>query len=370
MSDHKTEDTRLYSMAYVRACGKDHKAALVLAQLFYWWPKKRANQQGVKKSASDWEIELELSEAEVARINKVLVKLGLVEIYKAPWGHFKSESTFYILTAKAFELQAPPTNQGVVSGEALPGNSGVVVKAPPTNSGITENTTSFTENTKPNPTSVTPSVVTQTACAGSTTALPAESKTTSDKKLLGWAVRWTARTGEALEGFDPKYLKDIGAQMWKQHYDPRVIIDWITERDQHGYKRWSSFLMRAISDKGLGAVHHTSSKYDKPRLDFFLDHADTAWSMWSEAKKDAEEWAAVKKPTSPPQSPAAPPAPVTPSASSAAPIQAVVAATTDDLPWYQPATSEDELRAAIAKGWKGSDPTPKPQPKKNLTAAA
>jgi hypothetical protein len=52
------------------------------------------------------------------------------------------------------------------------------------------------------------------------------------------------------------------------------------------------------------------------------------------------------------------------------PAQAAVAATDDYMPWYQPVMSDEEIRAAASKGWKGSNPAPKPLEHKNLTAHA
>ncbi|REE21202.1 hypothetical protein B0G71_4354 [Paraburkholderia sp. BL27I4N3] len=139
---HASEDTRLFSMADSRAMGFDLEAAVVLGQIRYWWPKRVRGHRGVKKSYADWKKELGISKDKVQRINGVLVRCGMVEIYKGPWGRFKSESTFYVLTEKALAMRAlagkPPMLQ-----KALAGN-------PP----ITENTKDSTKEEKTTPATV------------------------------------------------------------------------------------------------------------------------------------------------------------------------------------------------------------------------
>lgn len=144
-----SHDDEWHVMACVRLCRGDHLAGLLLSQLIYWWPRKRPGQKGVKKSVSDWQAELMLSRAQVERINRVLTKLGLIEIYQAPWGHFKSPSTFYVLTPAALDWGKPlATKQQMVSGKPLAGKSHVVGKPLASFSQVTETTKDFTEITE------------------------------------------------------------------------------------------------------------------------------------------------------------------------------------------------------------------------------
>jgi len=193
VKQHQADDNRLYSMAYVRLCKGDHKAALLLAQLVYWWPKKRANHRGVKKSYGDWEAELMLSEKEVKRINKVLEKeLGLVEIYQEAWGHFKSISTFYVLSEQVLGIKAPSPTGGVVVEEAPSPKGGVASKAPPPKVGITDNTTSLTEKEESKPVAAshaTASLQPQPLTGGSEKSKPTPvttGKKPAEKKSLNW----------------------------------------------------------------------------------------------------------------------------------------------------------------------------------------
>jgi hypothetical protein len=109
-------------MTCIRACAGDHVAGLLLSQVLYWYPKRRAGQKGVKKSASDWQADLMLSRDQVRRINAVLKRLELVEITKAPWGRFKSDSTFYTPTAKALELVKPQGGKSPMVSKPQGGN--------------------------------------------------------------------------------------------------------------------------------------------------------------------------------------------------------------------------------------------------------
>jgi hypothetical protein len=282
MSEH-AEDTRLYSMAYVRLCKGDHKAALLLAQLVYWWPKKRASQKGVKKSCAEWQTELMLSEKEVARINKLLKALGLIEIYQAPWGHFKSISTFYVLTDKVLAI-APLPKVGVVQEEALPPKGGVVTKASPPKVGITENTTSLTENTKANTNSVPASPGTNTACAEELKVQPG--KTEDDNK---WVHRVRQETGEDLKPEQCKWIVDTARTCWKHLIDFNEVLGFVFTRDQWGYKNWSLILTHAINDFGLHATVHTSGKYDKPCAYGLCSWWPTIVRLMIERKKEAAE---------------------------------------------------------------------------------
>ena len=89
-----------------------------------------------------------LGRRQVERINSVLVKLGFVEIYQAKWGHFKSPSTFYVLTDKAFALDKPLVQKEHMLSKA-PAPKGHVVEQPLVQKvQVTENTYKPTENTK------------------------------------------------------------------------------------------------------------------------------------------------------------------------------------------------------------------------------
>lgn len=194
------ENTQWRVMTCIRACKGDHTAGLMLSQLLYWWPRKYACHKGIKKSASDWDAELMLGEKPVKRINKLLTGLGFVEIYQAPWGHFKSDSTFYVLTEKALALdKAPLPTGGMVTDKApLPDGGvpdiallptgGVVSKAPLPTGGVTENTKNTTENTKPKilkpQTSASP-LSAETSTGGSGQSDQAESKPKTKKLKYG-----------------------------------------------------------------------------------------------------------------------------------------------------------------------------------------
>jgi hypothetical protein len=149
-------------MICIRACGGDHTAGLALYQLLYWWPRKYACHKGVKKSLSDWKDELMLGRKQVERINTALVKLGFVEIYQDKWGHFKSPSTFYVLTEKALALNKPLVQKVHMVSEA-PAPKGHVVSKPLVQKvQVTENTYKPTKNTKSTSDSVAHSAATKT----------------------------------------------------------------------------------------------------------------------------------------------------------------------------------------------------------------
>jgi hypothetical protein len=137
-------------MACIRTCGGDHLAGLVLSQLLYWWPRKGTNHKGIKKSFADWKDELMLGRKPVERINAVLVKLGFVEIYQDKWGHFKSPSTFYVLTEKALALIKAPAPKVLMVSEAPAPKVHVVFQPLVPKVQVTETTKSLTENTKSN----------------------------------------------------------------------------------------------------------------------------------------------------------------------------------------------------------------------------
>jgi hypothetical protein len=117
---HQELDKRLFSMAVKRICGS-FDAAVMLQQLFYWEPRATVIIDGVrwiKKSAADWEKELDLSRRDMDRANAQLLKAGFIEIDIKRWRNkFKSPSQHYRITDQARPfLIAPVQNEQVVTG--------------------------------------------------------------------------------------------------------------------------------------------------------------------------------------------------------------------------------------------------------------
>lgn len=138
--EHRPDDIRAYSRQHVIACKRDKKAALMLAQLLYWWPRRINGNRGIKKSLVDWDNELCFTRYEAEHARDKLVKLGLVELYFAPWGRYESDATFYVLTPAALALMIPE--------KAPVRNSHVLSKSTCKKLASTENTYPLTETTK------------------------------------------------------------------------------------------------------------------------------------------------------------------------------------------------------------------------------
>lgn len=203
-------------MDCVIACGDDHAAGSVLHQLLYWWPKKRPDQNGVKKSVPEWKAECRVSKDQINRINKKLINLKLVEIHQGPWGHFKSPSNFYVLTEKALALLKPyagnPLMVSATQAENTPtpqeGKSPMVDIPQAGNPAVTENTKD-TENTKTN--------------TKSASALP-DAMLTGEKKQ-----KHQGESKAKAHGVDLKISVDFEA-LFKQEF-PKVFVP-LTKTDR------------------------------------------------------------------------------------------------------------------------------------------
>jgi len=282
----KSPDDRWYVMACIRACGGDHTAGLVLSQLLYWWPKKRAGQKGVKKSVSDWEAELMLGEKPTKRINKVLTRLEFVEIYKAPWGHYQSDSTFYVLTPKALALlkaplpkvqvvsEAPAPTEGMVSKAPLP-TGGVVSKAPLPTGVITENTYNPTEKEKTKAVDEKPSTFPSNSKEQS-----GKNKATPKEPLTMFNV-WKENTQKHFPDsyLEPKAtdIKNLAPKMRRLYKsgltDYLAFLEWVTTYDGFLKVRYE------WAEIWNGEVNKLDAPPAWPDLHFLLDERNLAVSV-------------------------------------------------------------------------------------------
>jgi hypothetical protein len=282
---HEENDARNYSMAHVRACGGDHKSALVLAQLEYWTPRAKVKRDGyvwIKKSVTDWEIEMMLGRKEIDRINRALVQKGLVVINQYPWGHFKSPSAHYRLTEKALALMGAPAPKGQV-----------VSKAPAPKGQVTENTKT-TENTNQTLTSAS----NKTLATGSTPECTKEEgenpkptpatlpeKYLKDEKKLSWITQWETPVGSlTLTPLNPKQcgaMKAVGNSLWKHHIDPKELIQYTKEN-------WNKFTLRTMKADGLTVSPEITDKWAS---NFFVKHVDIAAHLLGKHHADNAAWA-------------------------------------------------------------------------------
>ncbi|MDR8399207.1 hypothetical protein NE850_23070 [Paraburkholderia sp. USG1] len=268
---HRQDDTRCFSMADVRACGGDLESAIVLGQIRYWWPKKNAKHRGVKKSYADWKAELGMSKEKVQRINDVLMKCGMVEIYFDTWGHYKSKATFYVLTAKALAVKAQVGNSPMVSVAQVE-KSPMVSKAQVGNPPITESTYKPTEKEETK------------AVDEKTPTLPVNSQTLSGKgkstpkePLKAFEV-WKKNVKQH---FPENYIepqatdiKNLGPKMRRLYKsgvtDYLALLEWITTEEGFDHVRYE---WNGIWD---GDVNKLANPPMWPNLPFLLNERNLA----------------------------------------------------------------------------------------------
>ena len=66
----------------------DHKSALMLSQIIYWWERTSDKENGFYKSAKEWEDELKLTPKDLRRIVPILERIGIsTKVKKAPNGN-------------------------------------------------------------------------------------------------------------------------------------------------------------------------------------------------------------------------------------------------------------------------------------------
>jgi hypothetical protein len=361
--------------AFSKACG-DPVGGLMLGELLQWWPKKRSNQKGIKKSYADWKEDMGIARYKIDKAVPLLTGGGWIETYEGPWGHFASKSTFYVLTPKALALKALADCEQVVSGaladseQVLEPESG---KALADCQHITENLKEDkSQNQKK--TSATPTAIATDIPASKQSAAgkgqPLKKKNQTYLRIwMGALNTWHTNFNTELTGTDATKLR--------QACDKVRLAGQVDPKD----------LVRFFAGKGHSKVAKLCALSAYPKVDEFVINIASVQAAFLLHQKDeasaAELAASIAKyaaepevktqPVEPTSSfgallasykkPAVPSVTVTVPVDIAEPEPAVVAAPVeDDDPWYQPLLTDDQIKAAAKKGWKGDNPDPKTLP--------
>jgi hypothetical protein len=300
-------------MACIRACEGDHVAGLMLSQLLYWWPRKRPGQKGVKKSVSDWQAELMLGRKPVERINKLLMHLGLVTIYLAPWGRLKSDSTHYVLTDKALALLKAHAPTGLRVDRPLDPK----VQVTENTFKPSENTTSKTDSPgQPVADQETPehegkSSGEQGKAEPKPTSTPTASSTFPDAvekapKIIGWPCRWLSRweaTADAAGDYHRGRFVMLATQFEARHRPFTPFLEWLLQRNKLGVcMNWKH---------ACENTKHKAAKSDAinpknatPNIDYLIRNGEAMYEFYEQTAlgktPKASRWIALSKPISAP----------------------------------------------------------------------